>query len=955
MADLPEVPTGEASPETITQPEVSTATETAPPVVAPLTEGTTDVINPQGKLVSLPNSEVENAVNSGGYSFPTPKQLSDYVQEQKYGNTGQQILAGIEKVGKGLIGPGVSGIEKSLYNAGIPGTSPADQAAREAELAAQHPVVSSLAEPIGFIGGDILGTGEAALLGKAGKALDSAGLLTRGGSFVNEVTNHAIKGAFEMTLYQGGEELDRAFKDDPNVTAGNVVSDLGLAAVIGGGLGGMFGAGAYGVKSLLGKAGEQAGKTLENKYLTDAEKQAMASGDMATIIDNAEGLSDKQKKSFFEQLKTPGKNAPEIVDAFKHYGITPHEAMLSDNKIIQSIADGMLRGPTTPSSIGLKNVYSTAYEAASKGVEDALGAGSKLSKAELGNELKKGLVDEIQSTMKPSNDLYTYVKQFTPEIPIGTTNINSFIKDLKLNPDIKRVEGFGAGRFMKIVENKLPKLKTVDELKSFASDIMNEVPKLAAPNEYRAASIIASSLKQLERDSVEKAARWMSKQGKSPEAASMLMDLIEKRKAADSLYKQNIKKIQTLSEQLGKGKIHGEQDAIRFITEKLTPEEVTQKLFSKKDSEFLKFFAKEFPEQMKMMKEYQKGVLRETGALSGEFDPKKVAKTVLGWEPEIQKSIFTPEELKNLKSSNTIFNVFKNFNPSGTSHVTALRDAFSSPTGFFKAWARDWGMEKFIKIFGPDARMQGAVDLAKAAVRGEKAANSAVKSVFSKGVEIGKSANKFQGYKNTEKLKKIVDEYSQNPEKMINANKDVPIEELASSFGAVTARAVQYLASIKPKGRQFGALGGSVKPSLAEQQEYDRQVRIAQNPLEVFDHIKRGTLTPKDMKTLMTVHPDTHRALSQKIIAQVIETKNKGDSVPYKTRMGLSLFLGQPLDDTLTQKSILAAQTTKGIASQGQQPQQMPPAKRSMSGISKMPTQFQTPGQAREAERSKGK
>jgi hypothetical protein len=75
------------------------------------------------------------------------------------------------------------------------------------------------------------------------------------------------------------------------------------------------------------------------------------------------------------------------------------------------------------------------------------------------------------------------------------------------------------------------------------------------------------------------------------------------------------------------------------------------------------------------------------------------------------------------------------------------------------------------------------------------------------------------------------------------------------------------------------------------------------------------------------------------------ESLSKGKSIPYKTRIGLSMFMAQPLDSTMTPGAILSAQPQPA-------PPPQPQGKEKGSSLAKLPKSYQTPGQAAESDRS---
>ncbi len=84
----------------------------------------------------------------------------------------------------------------------------------------------------------------------------------------------------------------------------------------------------------------------------------------------------------------------------------------------------------------------------------------------------------------------------------------------------------------------------------------------------------------------------------------------------------------------------------------------------------------------------------------------------------------------------------------------------------------------------------------------------------------------------------------------------------------------------------------------------------------------------------------------------MINAVNDETVIPYKTRIGLSMFLAQPMDSTMTPSGIMAAQPkAPQQAPQAGTPQSNGP--HSMKNINKLATSYLTPTQARESARLK--
>lgn len=184
---------------------------------------------PQGAGAQLPPGfQLDEPSSAGagasgdfdGANLPPGFQLDD----DKYGSTGQQAIAGLEGVAKGIAGPAATFAETKLL-----GVKPeAIQGRAEA-----NPWTHGLSEAAGFAGSAFAGTGEAALLGRAGEAAAGAVGLADAANTTQKLAKGAVTAATEMGLYQAGDELSKAMLNAPQ-TPGSVAANIGLSALLGG-------------------------------------------------------------------------------------------------------------------------------------------------------------------------------------------------------------------------------------------------------------------------------------------------------------------------------------------------------------------------------------------------------------------------------------------------------------------------------------------------------------------------------------------------------------------------------------------------------------------------------------------------------------------------------------------------------------------------------------------------
>lgn len=143
----------------------------------------------------------------------------------------------------------------------------------------------------------------------------------------------------------------------------------------------------------------------------------------------------------------------------------------------------------------------------------------------------------------------------------------------------------------------------------------------------------------------------------------------------------------------------------------------------------------------------------------------------------------------------------------------------------------------------------------------------------------------------------------------------------AAALGAKTAAAMNYFQGIKPKSQQFSPLDEPTPPSKSDTAHYRRQLGVAERPQSVLQSMKDGMTSPEDLATLHAIYPKLAQAMQGHATEALIEAKTKGTEIPYKQKMTLSMMLGQPLDSTMTQPTMMAIIQANGGAQSAQAPQ----------------------------------
>ena len=249
---------------------------------------------------------------------------------------------------------------------------------------------------------------------------------------------------------------------------------------------------------------------------------------------------------------------------------------------------------------------------------------------------------------------------------------------------------------------------------------------------------------------------------------------------------------------------------------------------------------------------------------------------------------------------------------------------------------------------------KAAVDYATEVSRGQALLDRGVKALFSESNRA--ITNETVSDSERRKLEKHLDAIKMNPQAYLNQQTHLshylPDHEMA--VAQASSGAASYLAALKPAIERPAPLDSPQPPSPFAEAKYRNALNIAQNPAIILNKVKEGTLTAEDLQHIGSMYPSLYRGLQQKITSELAAKLSKGASIPYKTRIGLSTFMAQPMDSTFTPAAIMKAQQVQAFPlTAPQNPQGSPKGSKSSPALQKMPSTFQTASQSRELRRNK--
>lgn len=870
--------------------------------------------------------------------IPTPSVPEGFeVEGNQHETLGSQIGAGLEGAASGLLGPLAPMIEQRL------GVQPEDiQARKEA-----NPYTHGAGEAIGFIGGALTGTGEAKLMEKAGEAATKAVGLAEPVSLAAKVGSSTVKNAVEMAVMSGGDEVSKQILNDPHTSAESAIANIGLASALGGGAGAFM----TGAVSPLWKA--TVGPKLES-FLTGMNKSL--NGD-AHIL-------------------------PEVVQkAVTDLGIEPHpvmKAILSGDA--KAIEHGQyLYRSNNPEFMGYVNQL---RDQAAKSVSESLGVPlddvAVFSNKDSGDAIHEFFTKQVDKEYGPLAKALNKRDAESATIAIPDDERLNFASKIME----RAVQEGTDSPYYPIYEHYAQRVMSKENIGGY-DKLRTELfgKNSLDKNEKRTWNNIRQMIGDFQENYITKEAKTLGEEGKQ-----LGSELLNERAETSRNYNEYAKKLDKLTDFLGIDDFRG-TGTLKEKMAGITSEDLLKKFSIKGDVEGAEFLKKEFPQIAELVRQHEakKFLSKSIYPHLGEtfIDPKKLNASLaelFKGTPEYPKEILGDKAINSIQSSKVINDAI--------SQITNIKDS-GTPAGMAKLFgmlgasvtgAVGWlaghnvvasalvgHLAKLLSVDAPQAiklaalkhmaseapikaeGFKAAVDYIQHNIKAAKSINNAVEGVFKTNA---KPNIYIPSHNDIMKLDKLVAKNEKNPEEQANRIANGQTGHYMPEHQAVLAQtstaALNYLQSIKPKPTIIGPLDKPIAPTQAEQARYERALTIAENPMIVMKHIKDGTLQVNDIKDLGSMYPSLYQQFTAKLTDQIATAKDSEEPIPYNTRIGLSLFMAQPLDSTMTPANIIAAQPKPKQAP----PQQGQPKPKPSKMSPKASNSYKTPSQEAESDRS---
>jgi hypothetical protein len=929
---------------------------TPPPPATPSNQ--VNMFNPHGDLVSVPAHQAK-AAEGEGYRPASDEEVHKHVMDDKYGGTGQQIIAGLEGVGQGLAGPLSTGAEVAL------GVNKEDILGREEA----NPGTNMLGQTAGLVGGAFLGTTEARAiptlagvaekLGAAGAAKLLPGAAMEGAGAFAKIGSAAVRGAIDNMVVQSSNEATHMVLQDPAQSVQTALVDVGLAGLIGGGISGTIGAVSPLWKATMGKKTDGLLSAISNKMGGIEGVNADVIDDAITAAGLPEDAVTPEIRASLSQNPAVRNSAQILMDSASDSGLKYQEALKSfRNNLNEHALEIMGRTPSD-----LEHLVN-------------------LDTHQAGNNIRGMIRSEIEPLHKVIGADYDAIAERFKKVDLAS--------DVKtqLSEDVAKTLGEGvspespAAKLVTRVMKEVPALENLEQLRNYTSELMREVNHFTKPEYGGVAPAIRQALMGAEENALNRAV-----ERDAPE-------LLAKHLEANKSYKAFMSTINELDDRLNVGSFRGAKGFLRAL-DNMDPETIVSRLNPSNKAGIIDELSRSFPAVAKELQDYHLSKLVRQAAQRSQklgyegLDVKELNKLLTSdkMSPQMRSFLVSPEAQGRLQALQALIEhlpekIGKSGTPQGLdgllkylpasavglatmlgSHNLLTAGLMGSLTKVLSRDAPDAARLAMLKFLGSSKNIEptafkAAVDYIESALRGDKAISKATASVFRAGREVLPQAL-IPKAKDREKLDKQLQSLQGKPDGLLKVGGAAThyMDDHGEHMGATAANAVGYLNSMRPNQTPTSPLGKPLPVDPVKKAQYDRALSIAQQPLTVLDRLQKGTILPSDVVALKTMYPSLYTKFVTQLTDHMTQQLARGEPIPYTTRLGLSVFMAQPLDGTMTPAAIMAAQAPQMAAQQQKQmngsPDTLRPSQAGMNGLAKIPQSYQTPNQARAAARAK--
>lgn len=943
------------------------------------------VKSPAGQLGTIDDSDLKSAL-SHGFTQPSNDEIDAYNNKQEYGSG---ILNPAIAAAESAAGTATFGQSRELENfSGLTTPEAQFQRAKQNPISSNivGPAVGLYFDPLGAISltnkiGGKVAEGAAKIIGKAP---EGAGFIARA---MKNAPAAAADFATQGAIFGAGNTVNEHALGDTDEIGEHLLSNVGYGALYTGGLGALIesGANTFGSSTLKDMAAQKSFQSDIAQGVKNSEASEIAQKPASQSIEDIQNIVKANPNVSQDGL--PSSNAlKEAVQGLPDLEFQPHAIQY------QSLQDPAARDLYKTALEGQSEEAKAlmGYEALQKaeGVEklDSTIKGISPDKeltidpVEAGNSAVDSFTNQYESEKKELAPLFEHFDKVADGKNVG--GFNTILKLQDIFPTIGEYlnqDKEGLFQFSKY-KATMPFSKEAHEAISSLVDAVND----GDLNLSKLRNVRESMRGLVKFDADPRASMQVGAIRK------MLMDEMQdhvSRLAPDmnvrevfKRYAQNEERRPIIEKILG-GSISDRASFAKTIK----PEDVLNRLFSNTISVKA---AKEIlgSDFNKVAGDYLAGArAKVTDEAKNGFSSNKFATFLKGKQPELKEAFSSAESgvdptlarIGNLTDYMRILPDSPSVNPSGTAKTLGIMEKIAGlsrvlkPTNMIQDLAENYAknaqsakrMATLNEVLAgktfsaaseaaEEKQVQGSV-LAKIERASENMAYRITKNaqeIFKKGFAAAKNSIGLVGSKlapspmhktdkrsDNQKAHDVlarINELQNDPEKMVSELEKATsalyqhAPMITQGIQSAATRGTEFLATKLPTRPPLSPLSNETyEPSKTEIASFERYYNAVEDPMLPMRQVKDGSITPESVEAISAVYPKMYNQMKLAIMNEIPNVLKKKD-IPYQLKQSLSMFLGQPIDQSLTPQSVMNNQAafTPTQNSQPQGPNKRPGA-----------------------------
>jgi len=726
----------------------------------------------------------------------------------------------------------------------------------------------------------------------------------------------------------------------------------------------LFGKALEKYRSMLGRNAVQAAQSA-GVGESEMVSKAISQGDKYTIKSGVQQSGEMQKASddlldyVYGSMKEKKITAPQISEAAQRQGIDLIPGMLEKDPRVRQMVSRLETSPSLPGNWAYEKVQNARNRIQDIISKDIVGMGAddvlskNVSQMSLGEQIKQDFFSHIQKSGGGFGSAYEEFEEPFKKTGLIKKEFKNAIAELR--DSVSQISEQESA-LKKDLTNRLDvieKSKSVADLNREIRTLQDAARKAHAPaNPDRALSnqldLMISSLKEV----------------RDVSAKKLKGGLAEKFQETQAMYREHKQMLAELADAAKLGRTADRGKIVQKLAE-LDQATLVDRLSQAKNNRGFSFLQKEMPETFQKISDYIKTDIATKSAKDGLFKVNGVLKMASKYQPEVAEQLFGKAGAQALKDIKVIADAVPNWmesNPSGTAVWKSLSDL--NPLTFVGRNAQD--LFQYNAIFNRESAGLRAVEqsmkktaealdkipdavtkLSKAGsrveIREKKAISAPVKSsgfvpkaipvgssktaeaVDTRQREIMSSLYRILGTEAQDKARKdkaegkdpirsAVEEAASRPDIIQDRLKEIlgtlstqGANKTAESLQYHALNTVKYLYNALPKETKPRDLTGMSKhiPSDYEVAKFAKKAEVVADPLVAIKKLESGSLTRDHIDALANVYPKLYSAMKTRILNYLTTEKPK---LSYQGKSQLSVFLGMPVDQTMSPESILSSQ-----------------------------------------------